>query len=123
MVGQFEYAVGLSPIGPVDIERIAKEYLEKREKMKLIPLEDKVVIKPIKDEQTSSSGLIIAAINEDKPSVGIVEAVGPGMTFGNGQKLVIDLKVGDKVHYSKFAGTEFDDYVILPYRDILAVIG
>ena len=122
-MGQFEYAVGLSPVGPADIERIAKEYLEKREKMKLIPLEDKVIVKPIKDEKASSSGLIIASINDEKPSMGIVEAVGPGMVFGNGQRLTIDLKIGDKVHYSKFAGTEFEDYVILPYREILAVVG
>lgn len=90
--------------------------------MKLIPLEDKVVVKPIKNEQVSNSGLIIANLNEEKPSTGIVEAVGPGITFDNGHKLVPDLKVGDKVHYSKYSGTEFEEFLIIPYRDILAVI-
>lgn len=121
-MGQFEYTVGLSPVMPADIERIANEYLTKREIMKLIPLEDKVVVKPIKNEQVSSSGLIITRLEEEKSSSGIVEAVGPGITFGNGQRLVPDVKVGDKVHYAKYSGTEFEEYVILQYRDILAVI-
>lgn len=91
--------------------------------MEIKPLEDKVVIKPIKEEQTSASGLIIQRVSEEKPSEGIVIAVGPGVIFGNGSRLEIDLSPGDKVAYSKFAGVEFEDYLILPYRDILAVIG
>lgn len=121
-MGQFEYAIGISPVRPEDIEQLAKEYLEKREKMKLIPLEDKVIIKPIKDEQVSTSGLIIANLSEEKPSTGIVQAVGPGITFDNGHKLIPDLKIGDKVHYAKYSGTEFEDLLIIAYRDILAVI-
>ncbi len=88
----------------------------------LKPLEDKVVVKPIKEEQTSSSGLIIQRANEEKPSEGIVIAVGPGVTFGNGTKLEIDLKPGDKVMFSKYSGTEYEEYLILPYKDIFAVI-
>lgn len=91
--------------------------------MEIKPLEDKVVVKPIKEEQTSASGLIIQRVSEEKPSEGIVVAVGPGVIFGNGSRLEIDLKPGDKVAYSKFTGVEFEEYLILPYRDILAVIG
>ena len=91
--------------------------------MKLIPLEDKVIVKPIKEEETvSPSGFIIQRNSDEKPSEGIVEAVGPGMVFADGSKLEIDLKPGDKVAYSKYSGTEFDGFLILPYKDIFAVI-
>lgn len=91
--------------------------------MKLIPLEDKVIVRPIKEQETTSaSGLIIQTKKDDRPAEGIVEAVGPGITFGDGKKLEIDLKVGDKVAFSKYSGTEFEDLLILPYKDIFAVI-
>ncbi len=91
--------------------------------MKLIPLEDKVIVRPIKEkETTTASGFIIQSKKDDKPADGIVEAVGPGITFANGSKLEIDLKVGDKVMFSKYSGTEFDEFLILPYKDIFAVI-
>lgn len=91
--------------------------------MKLVPLEDKVVVRPIKEEETTTaSGFIIQRSNEEKPSEGIVEAVGPGIVFPNGSKLEIDLKPGDKVAYSKYSGTEFEGLLILPYKDIFAVI-
>lgn len=91
--------------------------------MNIIPLEDKVVLRPVKDDDVTSSGLVLAKIGDEKPSEGIVEAVGPGIIFPNGTKLEIDLKVGDKVVYSKYGGTEFDDVIILPYKDILVVLG
>lgn len=91
--------------------------------MKLVPLEDKVIVKPIiEEEKVSSSGFIIQRNADEKPSEGIVEAVGPGIVFANGTKLELDLKVGDKVAYSKFSGTEVEGFVILPYKDIFAVI-
>jgi chaperonin GroES len=91
--------------------------------MKLTPLEDKVIVKPIKEQESSTpSGFIIQRNSDEKPSEGIVEAVGPGIVFGNGTKLEIDLKPGDKVAYSKFSGTEVGEFLILPYKDIFAVI-
>ena len=91
--------------------------------MKLIPLEDKVIVKPIiEEEKTTSSGFIIQRNNDEKPSEGIVEAVGPGIVFPNGTKLEIDLEPGDKVAYSKYSGTEVEGFLILPYKDIFAVI-
>lgn len=91
------------------------------------PLEDKVVVKPIVEaEKTSASGLIIQTLDKEKPTEGIVIAVGSGATFADGTKMTIDLKEGDKVIYSKYSGTEIEhsgqSLVILPYRDIFAVI-
>jgi chaperonin GroES len=91
--------------------------------MKLVPLEDKIIVRPIKEaETTTSSGFIIQRNSDEKPSEGIVEAVGPGIVFPNGTRLQIDLKPGDKVAYSKYSGTEFEGLLVLPYRDIFAVI-
>ena len=92
------------------------------------PLEDKVVVRPIVEaEKTSASGLIIQTLEKEKPTEGIVVAVGTGATFGDGTKMAIDLNVGDKVIYSKYSGTEIEhegeNLVILPYRDIFAVVG
>jgi chaperonin GroES len=91
------------------------------------PLEDKVVLEiPKAEEKTTQFGLIIAGTAEEKPSEGIVAAVGPGVTFGNGEKMTIDLNIGDKVMFSKYQGTEINhegkDYLIIAYRDIFAVI-
>jgi chaperonin GroES len=96
--------------------------------MSIKPLEDKVVVEPIKEaEKKTEFGLIIAGAAEEKPTEGIVVAVGSGATFADGTKMTIELSVGDKVIYSKYSGTEIShdgkDLVILPYRDIFAVIG
>ncbi len=92
------------------------------------PLEDKVVVKPVVEaEKKSASGLIISTLEKEKPTEGIVVAVGNGATFADGSKMTIDLNVGDKVIYSKYSGTEIEhdgeSLVILPYRDIFAVVG
>ena len=94
----------------------------------LIPLEDKVLVEPITEPETvSASGFVMPKLNDDKSTEGTVVAVGPGIVFPNGTRLEIDLNVGDKVIYSKFSGTEVEDggktYLLLPYRDIFAVIG
>ena len=92
------------------------------------PLEDKVLVRPIVEaEKKSASGLIISKLEKEKPTEGIVIAVGNGATFADGTKMTIDLNVGDKVIYSKYSGTEIEhdgeSLVILPYRDIFAVLG
>lgn len=93
----------------------------------LRPLEDKIIVKVEKEvEKTTSSGLIIAGSAEEKPSEAVVIAVGPGARFGNGDLLVPDVKVGDKVVFAKYQGTEIthegEDLIILAYRDVIAVI-
>jgi chaperonin GroES len=94
----------------------------------LKPLEDKIILQVEKEaEKKSAGGLIIQTMQEEKPQEAIVVAVGPGITFGDGSRLVPDLKVGDKVVFSKYQGTEIShggqDYIIISYRDIVAVIG
>jgi chaperonin GroES len=89
------------------------------------PLEDRILVKSIDAEQTTASGLVIPDTAKEKPQEGEVLAVGPGR-FEDGQRLPLDIKVGDKVIYSKYGGTEVkyngEDYLILSSRDVLAVL-
>lgn len=126
-MGQFEYTVPLSSVKPQDIERVAKEYRE-RNNMGLVPVEDKVIVKPIiETEKTTASGFVLTGLQEEKPTEGIVVAVGPGLVLGNGNVIVPDVNIGEKVVFAKYQGTEVEHdgekYLILAYRDILAVIG
>jgi chaperonin GroES len=97
-------------------------------KMALRPLEDKIIVEPIVEaEKVTASGLVLAGMADEKPTEGIVIAVGPGARFADGTLMELNVAVGDKVIYSKYSGTEIKhedkDLVILPYRDIFAVIG
>jgi chaperonin GroES len=89
------------------------------------PLEDRVLVKPLDAEQTTASGLVIPDTAKEKPQEGEVLAVGPGR-FEEGQRLPLDVNVGDKVVYSKYGGTEVkyngEEYLILSARDLLAVV-
>jgi chaperonin GroES len=91
----------------------------------LKPLDDRIVVKPGEGEETTSSGLVIPDTAKEKPQEGSVVAVGPGK-FEDGQRTPLDVKVGDKVVYSKYGGTEVkvegEDYLILSARDVLAVL-
>lgn len=91
------------------------------------PLYDKVVVEVIKEtEKTTASGFIIPGLNEERPNEAIVIAVGPGLDLENGTKMIPDVKPGDRVVFAKYQGHEFKDggkdYLILAYRDIVAVI-
>ena len=94
--------------------------------MNLKPLGDRVVLKPVDREEMTKSGIVIPDTAKEKPQEGIVEAVGTGRVLDNGQRVPMDLKVGDKVLYSKYAGSEFkpDDveYLIVSEKDVLAVV-
>jgi len=91
------------------------------------PLEDKVVVKAAQAEQTTASGLVIPDTAKEKPQEGEVVAVGPGRFDDNGNRVPIDVAVGDKVIYSKYGGTEVKvggvEYLILSARDLLAKLG
>ena len=93
--------------------------------MTLAPLGDKVVLKAIKEEETTKSGIVLPGQAKDKPSQGEVVAVGPGGTV-DGHEVKMQVKKGDKVIYSKYAGTDVeldgDDFIIVSQSDILAVI-
>ena len=94
-------------------------------KFSLQPLEDRVVVKPSEEEETTASGLVIPDTAKERPQEGEVIAVGPGR-FEEGNRIPMDVSVGDKVIYSKYGGTEVkiegEDYLILSARDVLAVV-
>ena len=93
--------------------------------MKLVPLGDKVVLKQFEAEETTKSGIILAAQSKEKPQQAEVIAVGPGGNI-DGKEVVMQVKVGDKVIYSKYAGTDVklgdDEYIVVRQNDILAVV-
>jgi chaperonin GroES len=98
----------------------------RRAAVNLRPLGDRVVVKPVEREEKTKSGIVIPDTAKEKPQEGIVEAVGTGRILDSGKKVPMELKVGDKVLYAKYAGTEFkpDDveYMIISEKDVLAVI-
>ena len=90
------------------------------------PLEDRILVQPLEAEQTTASGLVIPDTAKEKPQEGEVLAIGPGRVDDNGNRVPVDVTVGDKVIYSKYGGTEVAyegvDYLILSARDLLAVV-
>ena len=93
--------------------------------MKLYPLQDRVVVKLVEAEETTKSGIILTGAAKEKPQVAEVVAVGPGIPEGD-NKVVMEVKVGDKVITSKYSGTEVkmdgEEYTIVKQSDILAVM-
>lgn len=94
--------------------------------MNIKPLGDRVVIKVLASEEKTKSGIVLPDTAKEKPQEGEVVAVGSGKTMENGQKVALEVAVGDRVIYSKYAGTEVkvdgQEYLILSERDILAVV-
>ena len=90
------------------------------------PLEDRIVIRQVEAEQTTTSGLVIPDTAKEKPQEGEVIAVGPGRVDDNGNRIPVDVKVGDVVIYSRYGGTEVkydgQEFQILSSRDVLAVV-
>ena len=90
------------------------------------PLEDRIVVKSVEAEQTTASGLVIPDTAKEKPQEGEVLAVGPGRIDDKGNRVPLDISVGDRVIYSKYGGTEIkhkgDEFLILSARDVLAVV-
>lgn len=95
--------------------------------IKLTPLEDKIIVKQAEAQTQTASGLYIPDNAKEKPQQGEVLAVGPGRRDDKGERIPMDVKVGDKVLYSKYGGTEVsyegEDYLIVGARDILAILG
>ena len=95
-------------------------------KVTVKPLADRVVVKPLDESEQMRGGLYIPDTAKEKPSQGEVVAVGPGKVSDEGARLEMDVKVGDKVLYGKYSGTDVtlagDEYLILRESDILAII-
>ena len=93
--------------------------------MKIKPLGDRVVIQNLEAEETTKSGLYLATTAKEKPQMAVVLAVGPGGNV-DGKEIVMNVEVGQKVIYSKYAGTECkldgQDYIIVRQSDILAIV-
>ena len=93
--------------------------------MKLVPLGDRVVLKQLAAEETTKSGIVLPGQNKEKPQQAEVIAVGPGGVV-DGKEIKMEVKVGDQVVYSKYAGSEIkledEEYIIVKQNDILAII-
>ncbi|HZG13485.1 MAG TPA: co-chaperone GroES [Candidatus Bathyarchaeia archaeon] len=93
----------------------------------LKPLGDRVVIEPIAKEETTASGIVLPDTAKEKPQEGRVIAVGSGRVADNGERIALEVKEGDKVIFSKYAGTEVKvdnkELLVLRESDILAIIG
>jgi chaperonin GroES len=94
--------------------------------VKLEPLADRVVVQPSDREETTKSGIVIPDTAKEKPQRGTVVAVGKGRRDDDGDRVPMDVAVGDLVLFAKYAGTEFklddEDYLILSEKDILAIV-
>ncbi len=96
-------------------------------KINLKPLADRVIVKPAEAEEKTKGGIILPDIAKEKPIEGTVVAIGPGKTAEDGKVVKPEVKVGDKVLYGKYSGTEVtvegEEYLIMRESDIFAIIG
>ena len=94
--------------------------------MKMKPLADRVVIKPSPADEKTKGGIILPDTAKEKPVIGEVVAVGPGKITDDGKKIPPEVKVGDKVLYGKYSGTEVtiegDEYLIMREADVVAIV-
>jgi chaperonin GroES len=94
--------------------------------MNLKPLGDRLLVKPIEQEETTASGIILPETAKEKPQEGEVLAAGPGARKDDGTRIAMDVQVGDRVLYAKYAGTEVKidgtKHLILRESDVLAVV-
>ena len=94
--------------------------------MKVQPLGDRVLVKPMQAEEKTKGGIVLPDTAKEKPQQGEITAVGQGKTFENGEVKALEVKVGDRILYGKYSGTEVtvdgEEYLIIKEDDILAVI-
>jgi chaperonin GroES len=94
--------------------------------MKIRPLQDRVIVQRIEEEEKTKGGIIIPDTAKEKPQEGKVIAVGPGKILENGTKTTLDVKVGDKILFGKYSGTEIkiegEEFLMMREDDILGVI-
>jgi chaperonin GroES len=94
--------------------------------MNIRPLADRVVVKPLQEEEVVIGGIVLPDTAKEKPQTGEIVAVGKGRTTEDGKVIAMDVKVGDKVLYAKYAGSQFKadnvEYLVLKESDILAIV-
>ena len=95
-------------------------------KTKLVPLGDRLVIRPIVQEEVLASGIVIPDTSKEKPQQGEVIAAGPGRLDDDGKRIAMDVKAGDRVLYAKYAGQEIkidqEEYIVLSEKDVLCKV-
>ena len=95
--------------------------------MKIRPLQDRLLVQPILEKEVQRGGIIIPDSAKEKPIEGRVKAVGKGKVGDDGKPVKLEVKVGDKVLYSKYGGTEIkfggEDYLLMREDDVLAIVG
>jgi chaperonin GroES len=100
--------------------------IKRRQTMKVRPLHDRIVVRRIEEKETAKGGIIIPDTAKEKPQEGKVLAVGNGKILENGTKITLDVKVGDKILFGKYTGTEIkidgEDVLILREDEVLAVL-
>jgi chaperonin GroES len=98
-----------------------------KRKTKLVPMGDRLVIKPAVQEEVLASGIVIPDTAKEKPQQGDVLAVGPGRLDDAGKRIPLDVKVGDRVLFAKYSGQEIkidqEEYVVLSEKDVLCKVG
>jgi chaperonin GroES len=111
--------------GDSDVHHARRHHVTTATKVAIKPLEDRIVVTINDAETTTASGIVIPDTAKEKPQEGTVLAVGPGR-FEDGQRVPLDVSVGDVVLFSKYGGTEVklgaDEYLVLSARDVLAII-
>lgn len=94
--------------------------------MNIKPLGERIVLKVLESEERTKSGIVLPDTAKEKPQMGKVLAVGPGKVLDNGQRTPVDVKVGDKVLFAKYAGTEVkldgEEYMVLKENDIFGIV-
>jgi chaperonin GroES len=94
--------------------------------MNIRPLQDRILVQPIREKEVRKSGIIIPDSAQEKPIEGRVKAIGAGKVGDDGKRVALDVKVGDKVLYSKYGGTEIkiegDNYLLMREDDILGIV-
>jgi chaperonin GroES len=94
--------------------------------LKIKPLSDRLVVKPLEEEEVTPSGIVLPETAKEKPQKGEVLAIGPGARDDDGKRVAMDVSVGDKVLFAKYGGTEIkidgDKLLILRESDVLAII-
>ena len=104
----------------------AKAATKTASKTKLVPLGDRLVIKPVVQEEVLASGILIPDTAKEKPQQGEVIAAGPGRLDENGKRIAMDVKVGDRILYAKYTGQEIkieqEEYIVLSEKDVLCKV-
>jgi len=104
----------------------AKTKTKTKTKTKLVPLGDRIVIKPVVQEEVLASGILIPDTAKEKPQQGEVVAAGPGRLDENGKRVPMEVKVGDRILYAKYTGQEVkieqEEYIVLSEKDVLCKV-